>query len=88
MNCSLHKRLKKEHENMTNARYGETEVYCPVMKETICLWCCLHISDIARPAVRTNVSDKFADYYHKIPTFSQRDWDNIWATCNSCQTTH
>lgn len=85
MKCTLARKLKSEHEKVKDARYLEQFMKCPLLSgRQVCLWCCLHISDIANPGKRPVASEKFPNYFNHIGDETGRDWDSIQSTCSKC----
>lgn len=86
MKCTLRGKLKSEHANVKDSRYLEQYMKCPLFSDRqICLWCCLHISDIAEPMKRTIASEKFPGYHNTVGDLVGRDWDSIQSTCSKCR---
>lgn len=84
--CILKKDLKEAHEKITDIRYAEQFVNCPLFDgKQICYWCCLHISEIGEPLKRVRASETHPDYYENIPTLADRSgWDECWQVCSKC----
>jgi len=82
MNCSL---KKLSHNNISKPQYAETFFKCPIVDRQICLWCCLHIGELADPKTRLHASEFSTEYDEKIPKITTRDWDDMWVTCQKCR---
>jgi len=83
MDCSLKNVV--EHNKIPKVQYAETVFKCPVIDRQICMWCCLHISDVADPKTRNKTLDYSSPYYDSIPKLTSRDWNSIWVTCEKCR---
>lgn len=85
MNCILEKLAVGEHSNISDKRYAQNFVNCPLFDgRQICFWCCLHIRDIAEPLRRGDYSLAHQEYEKLVPEMTGRDWDEIWHTCSRC----
>jgi len=84
MDCFLEKHLKEEHAAMKNPKLGGIVMTCPVLGCQICMWCCLHIRDVANPLSRNYATDHHPNYAIKVPELSERNLDSIWETCARC----
>jgi len=85
MECILAKKIIGEHKNIKDERYATTFLNCPLFDgRQICLWCCLHIRDIADPIRRGDYSLAHPDYESTVSADSRRDWDEIWSICGKC----
>lgn len=82
MDCSL---KEINHNNIPKPQYAETFFKCPIIGKQICMWCCLHISEVADPKKRMSASDFSSSYYEEIPKIATRDWDDMWVTCQKCR---
>jgi len=49
----------------------------------ICLWCCLHLVDLAAPTTRVYSEENHPEY-GTVTRQLERDWDSIWETCSKC----
>uniref|UniRef100_A0A6M3K5R4 Uncharacterized protein n=1 Tax=viral metagenome TaxID=1070528 RepID=A0A6M3K5R4_9ZZZZ len=83
MDCSLKKLLPEYHENMKNPKLASVMSTCPILGKQICLWCCLHICDVADPMKRNRALDNFPDLV-KVEEESGRAFDSMWETCSRC----
>lgn len=84
MECSLSKKLKSEHARKDEPRYS-VFLNCPLINgKQICLWCCLHICDIAEPLGRGDSAALHPTYESVVAKETDRDWDEIWYTCSRC----
>lgn len=82
MICSLKDHVKHDK---ANKKYTGNFVKCPLFNgRYICYWCCLHISDIAEPAHRSDASEKHPDYYNYVTDTTGREWDEVWTVCSRC----
>ena len=73
-----------EHASMRSPRYSEVAMHCPLVSGSICLWCCLHISNLANPMKRTQAVDN-AKGYSEIATIARKkDLDEVWSYCSKC----
>ena len=89
MNCILSETMPKEHASITDRRYAEQFINCPLFDgRQICYWCCLHIRDIAEPLNRGDYSLAQPEYEAGIPKETGRDWDEVWHTCSQCSKTN
>jgi hypothetical protein len=77
--------MKEEHENMSNPKFGGITFMCPVIGKQICMWCCLHISDIADPMKREKAYINHTKYAEIATKISGRDLDDIFRTCSRCR---
>ena len=84
MDCFLKKHLKEEHANMRDPRHGNISMVCPIFDRQICMWCCLHVRDVANPLTRNHATDQHPNYAIKASELSERSLDSIWETCSSC----
>lgn len=85
MDCSLKKKF--DHDNIPKQQYADIMFKCPIIDKQICLWCCLHISEVADPKSRMIASESLnsVSYYENIPKQTLRDWDDMWVTCGKCR---
>ncbi len=83
MTCALKQDLQKEHETMKEG-YGEKDLFCPMLSRQICLWCCLHIHQIADPQKRAVASENFPGYERVASEMARKSWDQIWEQCSRC----
>jgi len=85
MKCVLKDLTEEEHSKITDKRYGEIFMNCPLLDgKQICFWCCLHIRDIAEPLNRGDYSAAHPEYESLLPKLSMRDWDEICGVCSKC----
>jgi len=84
MDCYLEEHLPKEHAD-PRASERVAKLSCPIFDRQICLWCCLHIHDVADPLQRNRAGIFHPGYAEKAPELSERDLDGIWETCSRCQ---
>ena len=88
MDCYLEKHLKEEHASIKDPRYGNIIFGCPVFGgKQICMWCCLHIRDVANALTRNYATDHHPNYAVIAPEVSERSLDSIWETCARCHNT-
>jgi len=85
MKCALANELKEEHAKMTKSGYAGILFTCPVLTKQICMWCCLHIADMADPKKREYMVGKFPRYAEIVTKISGRDLDDIFRTCSRCR---
>jgi len=85
MECALKDRLKEEHAKMTKPAYAGVIFHCPVLGRQMCLWCCLHLSDLADPMKRSYAMTDFFRYADVAKELSGRDLDSIHQTCVHCR---
>lgn len=89
MKCVLEDKAPHEHEVARGkpVYYRETFIHCPLLNgRQICLWCCLHICDIATPLNRGDYQIAHPEYASLLPEECGRDWDEIWQVCSKCST--
>ena len=84
MNCKI---KDINHTKVKDTRYIEHFVTCPLIEKDICIWCCLHISDLANPRTR-EIADAAQTEYSDLITNEQLskfvDWDGVWTNCFKC----
>lgn len=86
MQCSLRKEAPKEHKSITDSRYAETFVECPLFNnKQICLWCCLHICDLADPMTRPRAREDHQEYVELLDRLTGRELDSVQETCYRCR---
>ncbi len=85
MECILVNKAVGEHKNIKDERYANKFLNCPLFSSRqICLWCCLHIRDIADPIRRGDYSLAHPEYESLIPAETTMDWDEVWSICGKC----
>lgn len=85
MDCSLLKLAPVEHGKIKDVRYAQTFLNCPLLDgKQLCLWCCLHIRDIAEPLNRGAYSEAHPEYEALLPKLSDKSWDEIVSVCSKC----
>jgi hypothetical protein len=75
------------HTERAKPPHTTTYLNCPLLGgRQICLWCCLHISDIANPLTRVWAGEKNQEYLDilKLLPPERADWDLMWSTCYRC----
>lgn len=84
MDCSLQKKMKKEHAEMANPKLAGVMVTCPIIGKQICLWCCLHISDAANALSRNHTLELYPGLY-EVEKVAERSFDSMSETCSRCR---
>ena len=82
MSCGLLKQVS--HEDARSKVYAETMLYCAVAQKHICLWCCLHISDMARTLTKDRSIEANPELYNELSKAIGTTWEQASATCNGC----
>ncbi len=84
MKCSLEKHLKEEHQKEEAIKREAIFMNCPLFTDKqICLWCCLHIKDLAGPD-RNHYREVNSHYYDLVTSLVPCEWDNMWEVCSKC----
>ena len=86
--CALIKELKEEHAEIKVPQHGTMMVTCPLLSKQICLWCCLHISEVADPLKRTRAVNTHPRYAEVVTKLTGRTLESIAQTCNGCSQAH